>query len=162
MSLKNLNVNILTCLDTISNKNGTPTYNNLFDIIIPERVGSKLYSPKMDIIAETSIIIEKSKELDDFIGCDHLYSCAITVTFYGELFQTLGEFKINTSSEKLSLLGNKAWFCTNTYCAEQQQFEIPEPATYCDIALLVYCPNLSDGKKWVVQTVKRLYINRKI
>ena len=41
-------------------------------------------------------------------------------------------------------------------------FEIPETATYCDIVLLVYRPGIEDGKTWILQSVKRLYISKNI
>ena len=88
--------------------------------------------------------------------------CAIAVTFEGDDFKMLGEFDIDTNTSQLSSCGKKVWFCNKTCCAENQGFEIPETATYCDIVLLVYRPEVDDGKTWILQSVKRLYINKNI
>ena len=63
MSIKNINANIITCLHLKHDNRKIPTYESIFDIIVAERVNGKLYSPKMDIIVETTTIIEKKKSL---------------------------------------------------------------------------------------------------
>ena len=162
MAIKNINANIITCLHLKHDNRRIPTYEAIFDIIVAEKIGEKFYSPKMDIIVEISTIIEKEKEFDNFIQRDNNYKCAIAVTFNGEDFKILGEFDIDTKTSQLSSCGKKVWFYNKTFCAENQGFEIPETATYCDIVLLVYRPGIDDGKTWILQSVKRLYINRGI
>ena len=162
MAIKNINANIITCLNLKHDNRRIPTYESIFDIIVAERINGKLYSPKMDIIVETTTIIEKEKEFDNFIQRDNNYKCAIAVTFEGDDFKILGEFDIDTKTSQLSSCGKKVWFCNKTCCAENQGFEIPETATYCDIVLLVYRPGIDDGKTWILQSVKRLYINKNI
>lgn len=160
MCMRNLNATILTCVD--ANKNSTNnalTYNNVFDVIVPkEDVGGKIYISEIDIVIDLTAIFDEKND-GVYIQKDQQYECMLAVTFDGNKFKGIGDFCLNTDSSKLSQCGNRA-FCNTTFLMKNQTFEVPENATYCDLVVLIKHPPESETGKWILQTIKRLYINK--
>lgn len=160
MCMKNLNATILTCVDATKNStnSGALTYNSVFDIIKPTEVGGKLYLSEFDIIVDLCAVFDENNE-DKYILKNQIYDCRLTVTFDGIDFKGICDFLFNTELSKLSKCGERL-FCNATLFAKNQSFVIPENATYCDLVLLIKHPPQSETGKWVLQTIKRIYINK--
>ncbi len=164
MCMKNLNATILTCVEAKVNttRNNAFTYNDVFDIIIPKDMNGKLYVSEIDIIIEMTAILDESNKEDDgnrYIKEDTEYNCRLAVTFDGETFMGIGGFTFRADKSKLSKCGNR-YFYNSSFLVDNQTFEIPENVAQCDLALLIKYPPNSDSGKWVLQTLKRLHINK--
>lgn len=160
MCMRNLNATILTCVDANKNSiNNALTYNNVFDVIVPkEDVGGKIYISEIDIVIDLTAIFDEKND-DVYIQKDQQYECRLAVTFDGNNFKGMGDFSLNTDSSKLSHCGNRA-FCNATFLMKDQTFEVPENATYCDLVMLIKHPPKPETGKWILQTIKRLYLNK--
>ncbi len=159
MCMRNLNATILTCVEAKRYSANSPlTYNDVFDVIVPKDAGEKLYVSAIDIVVDLCAVFDEKDE-GVYIKKNQVYDCRVAVTFDGINFKGLGDFTLNTESSKLSKCGER-YFCNATALVKEQSFEIPETATYCDLVLLIKHPPKSDTAKWVLQTIKRLYINK--
>ena len=160
MCMRNLNATITTCVDAKRNSanSNVLTYNNVFDVIVPKDIGGKTHVLNIDIIVDISAVFDENKE-GRFIQKDQEYDCRLAVTFDGVNFKGIGDFPLVTESSKLSACGNRS-FCNITLLLKEQNIEIPESAMYCDLVLLVKYPPKEESGKWILQTIKRLYINK--
>lgn len=162
MCMRNLNATILTCIDAkrSSPNSNTLTYNNVFDIIVPKDVGGKLCVSEIDIVVDLLAIFDENRE-GRYIEKDTRYECMLAVTFDGIKYNGIGEFDFCTESSKLSKCGDRSFY-SSTLVVREQSFDVPENATQCDLVLLIKHPPEPEKGKWVLQTIKRLHINKPI
>ncbi len=160
MCMRNLNATILTCVEANKNStNGALTYNNVFDVIVPkEDVNGKIYISEIDIVIDLTAVFDEKND-GVYIQKGQQYDCRLAVTFDGNNFKGIGDFNLNTDASKLSQCGNRS-FCNASFLMKDQTFEVPENATYCDLVVLIKHPPKSETGKWILQTIKRLYINK--
>lgn len=161
MCMKNLNATILTCVEAKRNSasSNALTYDSVFDIIIPKDIDGKMCVSGIDIVVDLSAIFDDKQNTDIYIEKDKDYNCRLAVTFDGEKFKGICDFTFSTSSSRLSKCGDRS-FCNVTLLVNGQSFEIPDNANSCDLVLLIKHPPQSDNGKWILQTIRRLYINK--
>ena len=160
MCMRNLNATILTCVDAKRNSKNSNvlTYSDVFDVIVPEEIDGKFYVSNIDIVINMVAMFDDKNEGYTFER-NKTYNCMLAVTHDGNKFKGFGQFDFFVDSEKLSSCGQRDFYNT-TFLVENQMIEIPENATQCDLVLLIKYPPEDDNGKWIIQTIKRLYINK--
>ena len=168
MCMKNLNATIITCADVPSNKDehGLITYKGVFDFIVPQKHtdGDTLCIDAFDVIINMSAIFDgNQKQENNCIGKevqkDEEYICALCANSdeSSEMI-TLGVFPFKAAHTK-PIMNNRSFFDA-TFKLRTKPFDVSANTPQLDLMLLIKNNQQPDGK-WTVQTIKRLFINRK-
>ena len=161
MCMKNLNATIEACVNISNNhtNNSVLSYNNIFDIIYPEREEEgKFYFSKFDVIINMVAIFKENDIDDSCINIDKQYDCMLSVSSDGETLEGIRQFKFNTYGDQKIDFGDRKIF-HSTNIMKEIQISIPQNASHFDLVLLIKNPP-NDGGKWVLQTLKRFFINK--